>query len=396
MRILMFGWELPPHNSGGLGVACFYLARALAKAEAEVLFVLPRAIDAIPADFKILFADSSMRVRVIDSPLVPYVTSQSYSAFLSQSARSRLYGNTLFEEVLRYAKKAKRIAKTEQFDVIHAHDWLSFPAGVHAKVISGKPLVVHVHATEFDRTGGHGVNQFVYEVEKYGMEMADKVITVSQRTRDLVAEKYGIPKEKIEVVYNAVDDFSAPPNQKKISDRPTISFVGRITLQKGPDYFLEAAKKVLKHEPTALFVMAGDGDMYHKMVEKAAHLGIADSVLFPGFVRGDDLAHVYQSTDLFVMPSVSEPFGLSAIEALQYGVPVLISKQTGAGESLSHCLKVDFWDVDEMAAKMLAVLKYRELRQCLSEFGRQEISKFSWDKSAGQCLNIYNNLIYQS
>lgn len=396
MRVLMFGWELPPHNSGGLGVACYYLARALAKTKAEVLFVLPRTVDALAADFKILFADTSVRVRIVDSPLVPYITSQSYSAFLSQSARSRLYGNTLFEEVLRYAKKAKRIARTEQFDVIHAHDWLAFPAGVHAKIVSGKPLVVHVHATEFDRTGGQGVNQFVYEVEKYGMEMADKVIAVSQRTRELIVEKYGIPKEKIEVVYNAVDDFNAPPVKERATNRPTIAFVGRITLQKGPDYFLSAAKKVLEHEPRALFVMAGDGDMYHQMVEKAAHLGIADSVLFPGFVRGDDLARVYQSTDLFVMPSVSEPFGLTAIEALQYGVPILVSKQTGAGESLNHCLKVDFWDVNEMAAKMLAAIKYRELRQCLSEFGQQEISKFSWDKSAGQCLGIYQQLAQNS
>lgn len=397
MRVLMFGWELPPHNSGGLGVACYYLAKALSKSKTEVLFVLPRALDNVSSDyFKLLFADgATAQVKVINSLLMPYITSQSYVGFLSKSAQSHLYGNTLFEEVLRYAKKAKEIAKAELFDVIHAHDWLSFLAGVQAKAVSGKPLVVHVHATEFDRTGGHGVSQFVYEIEKYGMEKADKVIAVSYRTRDIIAEKYGIPKEKIEVVYNAVEDDGRPSASgevSKISDRPVIAFVGRITLQKGPDYFLDAAKKVLEHEPKTLFVMAGDGDMYHKMVEKAAGLGISDNVLFAGFVRGEELARVYRSADLYVMPSVSEPFGLTALEALQYGTPVLVSKQTGAGESLNHCLKVDFWDVDEMAAKMLAAIKYKELRECLSYNGGEEVNKFSWDKSAGQCLNLYKQL----
>lgn len=401
MRVLMFGWELPPHNSGGLGVACYYLAKALCKLKTEVIFVLPRALNNVPSEhFKLIFADGvAARVRVIDSPLMPYVTSRSYLSFLSRSARSRLYGNTLFDEVLRYARKAKKIAKSELFDVIHAHDWLSFLAGVYAKEVSGKPLVVHIHATEFDRTGGQGINQFVYEIEKYGMEMADKVVAVSYRTRDIINEKYGISKDKIEVVYNAVDSDDRPISRnfiQKIINRPTITFVGRITLQKGPDYFLEAAKKVAEYEPEALFIMAGDGDMYHHMIEKAAHLGISGNVLFPGFVRGEELERVYRASDLFVMPSVSEPFGLTALEALRYGVPVLVSKQTGAGESLNHCLKVDFWDVNEMAAKMLSVIKYKPLRECLSDNGSEEVNKFSWDKSAGQCMNIYNNLVYQS
>ncbi|OGD31491.1 hypothetical protein A3C91_01230 [Candidatus Azambacteria bacterium RIFCSPHIGHO2_02_FULL_52_12] len=395
MRVLMFGWELPPYNSGGLGVACYHLAKALCKKNTEVIFVLPRRVDMPPQDFSILFADANMRIRTINSPLVPYITSSLYLSFMSAEARARLYGNTLFEEVLRYGRQAKKIAETETFDVIHAHDWLSFPAGVAAKSSSGKPLVVHVHATEFDRTGGQGVNPLVYEIEKWGMERADKVIAVSNFTKNMIIEKYGIAPEKIEVVYNAVerpDDPHGGVRSPVSRHKSLVLFVGRITLQKGPDYFVEAAAKVLARDRDVLFVMAGDGDMYHEMIRKAAAMGISDNFLFAGFLRGSELTALYRSADLYVMPSVSEPFGLTAIESLQCGTPILISKQTGAGESLTHCLKVDFWDTDEMAAKILAVLSYKELGQCLSEFGRREIGKFSWDRSADQCITIYQQL----
>ncbi len=395
MRVLMFGWELPPYNSGGLGVACYHLAKALCKKNIGVIFVLPRKIGVSSHDFAVLFADVKMSVRTIDSPLAPYITSQSYLSFMSEKARSRMYGNNLFEEVLRYGRRAKKIARTEQFDVIHAHDWLSFPAGVTAKKVSGKPLVVHVHATEYDRTGGHEVNPLVYEIERWGMENADAVIAVSHLTKNMIVEKYGIVPEKIEVVYNAVEENERASDGARSpisSHKAIILFVGRITLQKGPDYFLDAAAQVLARDKDVLFVMAGDGDMYHQMIQKATALGISDNFLFAGFLRGKELTALYQSADLFVMPSVSEPFGLTAIESLQCGTPILISRQTGVGESLSHCLKVDFWDTKEMAAKILAVLQYKELGQCLSEFGKREASKFSWEKSAEQCLNIYQKL----
>lgn len=392
----MFGWELPPYNSGGLGVACYHLAKALCKKNTEVIFVLPRKVNVSSHDFSILFADTRIRVRTIESPLEPYITSTSYMSFMSENAKSRIYGNTLFEEVLRYGRQAKKIAKNEQFDIIHAHDWLSFPAGVAAKKISGKKLVVHVHATEFDRTGGTGVNPLVYEIEKWGMENADKIIAVSNLTKNMVIEKYGIPAEKIEVVYNATEPpgdihsaLAAPISRHK----SIVLFVGRITLQKGPDYFVEAAAKVLAHTKDVLFVMAGDGDMYHQMINKAAAMGISDNFLFAGFLRGTQLTALYKSADLYVMPSVSEPFGLTAIESLQCGTPILISKQTGVGESLTHCLKVDFWDTNEMAAKILAVLRYKELGQVLSEHGRAEAGKFSWDKSADQCIHLYNTVL---
>lgn len=396
MRVLMFGWELPPYNSGGLGVACYHLAKALCKKNTEVIFVLPRKVNVSSRDFSILFADTRIRVHTIESPLEPYITSTSYLSFISENARSRIYGNTLFEEVLRYGRQAKKIAKNERFDVIHAHDWLSFPAGVAAKKVSGKKLVTHVHATEFDRTGGTGVNPLVYEIEKWGMENADKVIAVSNLTKNMVIEKYGIPAEKIEVVYNATEPpgdvhsaLTAPISRHK----SIVLFVGRITLQKGPDYFVEAAAKVLAHTKDVLFVMAGDGDMYHQMIGKAATMGISDNFLFAGFLRGAQLTSLYKSADLYVMPSVSEPFGLTAIESLQCGTPILISKQTGVGESLTHCLKVDFWDTNEMAAKIMAVLRYKELGQVLSEHGRAEAGKFSWDKSADQCIHLYNTVL---
>ncbi len=395
MRVLMFGWELPPYNSGGLGVACYHLAKALCKKNTEVIFVLPRRITLPLQDFSILFADANMRVRTIHSPLIPYITSVSYLSFMSEKARERLYGNTLFEEVLRYGRQAKKIAESEIFDVIHAHDWLSFPAGVAAKRSSGKPLIVHVHATEFDRTGGQEVNPLVYEIEKWGMDSADRVIAVSLFTKNLIIEKYDILPEKIEVVYNAVgspDDVYSVIRPLISRHKSLVLFVGRITLQKGPDYFVEAAAKVLAYDKDVLFVMAGDGDMYHQMIRKAAAMGISDNFLFAGFVRGDELTALYRSADLYVMPSVSEPFGLTAIESLQCGTPILISRQTGVGESLTHCLKVDFWDTDAMAAKILAVLSYKELGQCLSEFGHREIDKFSWDRSAGQCVNIYQQV----
>ena len=389
----MFGWELPPFNSGGLGVACWHLAKALCEKNIEVVFVLPKKSEVRSQHFRVVFADSRLRVNEIDSPLSPYITSDEYDVWLSDDVRPHLYGTDLFREVLRYGKKARRIAQREQFDVIHAHDWLSFPAGIEAKAASGKPLVVHVHATEFDRTGGHNVNPFVYEVEKRGMEHADSVVAVSGRTRDVIVEKYGIPREKVEVVYNAVDwgaTSGVPPHA--IAGKAIVIFVGRITLQKGPDYFIAAAHKVLSVDRNILFVMAGNGDMYHRMVMRVAELGIAEHFLFTGFLRGEDLDKLYRSADLFVMPSVSEPFGLTALEALQHGTPVLISKQSGVGELLRHCLRVDFWDVDEMAAKILAVVRYRELKQCLSDYGREEAEKFSWGTSADRCRDVYRQL----
>lgn len=393
MRVLMFGWELPPHNSGGLGVACYNLAKALCMKHNEVLFVLPQKV-AAPRDFPVIFANVSIDVLPVSSLLAPYLDSAGYAEVLRESGQQWLYGRNLYEEVLRYGREARRIAERETFDIIHAHDWLSFPAGVAAKRASGKSLVVHIHATEFDRTGGSCVDQRVYDIERWGMEQADAVIAVSQFTKNIIVERYGIPSEKITVVHNAVEEGSAcaRASQLVFPGKRIVLFVGRMTLQKGPDYFVLAARKVLETDTNVMFVMAGDGDMYHQVVEKAAELGISDHFVFAGFLRGDALVGLYRSADLFVMPSVSEPFGLTALEALQNNAPVLISKQAGVGEVLSHCLKVDFWDVEEMASKILAVVRYKELRQCLAEQGRAEAGRFSWAASADRCIALYHSL----
>jgi len=393
MRVLMFGWELPPHNSGGLGVACYNLAKALSAKNIGVLFVLPRKI-AVSAAFPVVFADITIDVVPIASLLSPYLDSAGYEMFLHEEGHGALYGRNLYEEVLRYGREAGRIAKRETFDVIHAHDWLSFPAGVAAKRVSQKPLVVHIHATEFDRTGGACVDQRVYDIERWGMEQADAVIAVSQFTKNIIVERYGIAPEKVSVVHNAIEEGMMFQGDAAFSfpGKSIVLFVGRMTLQKGPDYFVAAAKKVLKEDTNVMFVMAGDGDMYHRVVERAAELGMSDHFVFAGFLRGEALARLYRSADLFVMPSVSEPFGLTALEALQNHAPTLISKQAGVGELLSHCLKVDFWDIHEMAAKILAVVRYKELRQCLSEYGHQEALQCTWEISADRCIDVYHRL----
>ncbi len=396
MKILMFGWELPPENSGGLGVACFNLTKALVKKNIKVVFVLPKKKNVLEDGFSVIFADVNIIVREVNSLLSAYMTHEKYSKLFWDLEIENFYGNTLFEEVVRYGKMARKIALKENFDIIHAHDWLSFLAGIEAKRISNKPLVVHVHATEFDRTGGVGVNQLVYEVEKFGMNKADKVLAVSELTKDTIIRHYGIPKDKIEVVYNAHEDKEIKRHNDLLKNRlgrPIVAFVGRITIQKGPDYFLSAAKKCLEYNPKILFVMAGSGDMQGQIMEKAAHLGIADSFLFSGFLRGDDLEKLYQSANLYVMPSISEPFGLTVLESIQNGTPVLISKQTGVGENLIHCLKADFWDTDDMAAKILSVVEHKELESCLSENGKMDLVKFSWSKAADKCIAVYKKIM---
>lgn len=414
LKILMFGWEFPPFHSGGLGVACEGLIKGLSSLKIKVCFVLPKRVDGIslkadPFFYKFVFANelklklsTNLKVKTIDSFLSPYITSDEYLSFYEKliltGGKKNIYNSNLFEEVLRYGKEAVAIALEEDFDIIHAHDWLSFPAGIEAKKISRKPLVVHIHATEFDRTGGSGVNQQVYEIEKQGFKTADKIIAVSNFTKNKVIEHYGIEPDKIIVVHNAVEQkgvayFNNNFHQLKRAGQKIVLFLGRITIQKGADYFLRAAKKVLEKNQNVFFIIAGTGDMERQIIEEAAVMGISDKVLFTGFIKEENLTELYQMADLYVLPSVSEPFGLTPLEALTYGTPVLISKQSGVSEVLSHCLKVDFWDIDEMANKILAVLEYSELKEELRDYGGLEVKKFSWQDSAQKCLDIYQSLI---
>jgi len=406
VKVLMFGWEFPPFNSGGLGTACFGLTKGLKHHKTNVTFVLPKSYPSMKADFvKLVSADCE--VIAINSTLKGYMTSEEYNKNVliqkNNSKNNNIYGKTLFEEVKRYAIKAKLITENEDFDIIHAHDWLTYEAGINAKKQSGKPLVIHVHATEFDRTGNNP-NQYVYDIERKGMHEADSIVAVSNFTKNKIIQHYNIPPEKISVIHNAVEfnknKFEKEAFKIKEDDKIVLFiiffyllFLGRITIQKGPDYFLYAAKKALEIDPNIKFIVAGSGDMERFMIEKAAEFGIADKVLFTGFLRGKNIDKAYQMADLYVMPSISEPFGITPLEAMRNNTPVLISKQSGVSEVINHCLKVDFWDIDQTVNKMLNILKYKELSDTLKHHGSQEVKKFDWTIPAKKCIEVYKKAI---
>lgn len=393
----MLGWELPPHNSGGLGVACHALAKALHAEHIDVTFVLPKKAE-VPGDLsRVLFTNFPLNIKRVDTALKPYVTGTEYERWRRKFG-SDLYGPTLFDEVLRYADAIEDLIQGEDFDVIHAHDWLSFLAGLEAKRVLGKPLVLHVHASNYELGGGQGVDPRIYEIEKRGMDAADAVITVSHHTREIVERFYHIDPAKIHVIYNGIDP-QAHLGQGAVQMLPCkqegvkiVLYVGRLTLHKGPDHFLRAARKVLEYEPNTRFIIAGSGDMEWQMVRLASELGMADKVLFAGFARDGERDRLYQSADLFVLPSVAEPFGLTPLESLVNGTPVLVSKQSGVSEVLKHALKVDFWDVDEMAHKMIMALRYPSLNRQLAEQGLLDALKLTWKKAAEGCVNLYQKL----
>jgi glycosyltransferase involved in cell wall biosynthesis len=406
-KILMFGWELPPFNSGGLGVACYELAESLSKNGADITFVLPKKNGAKLPFGKLLFAEKEgfsedFAVEAIDSPIAPYMNGSQYSHKVShlEDKDTTIYDPNLIGEVKRYGKKAGQIAKKGKFDIIHAHDWLSFPAGIEAKRISKKPLVVHVHATEFDRAGDGPVDKRIYEIEKQGLEAADRVITVSNFTRNKVAKNYGINLNKIDVVHNGINAskfLSHQPCFKELkkAGKKVVLFLGRITIQKGPDYFVKTAKQVVKFRPDVVFVMAGSGDMERQVIQDSAYLGISDKVLFTGYLDQEKIKSIYQSADVYVMPSVSEPFGIVALEAIANKTPTIISKQSGVSETVQNVLKVDFWDIDEMTNKILALLDHKSLSQCMSELGAVEVESNNWDHAAKQCVASYHKLTNQ-
>lgn len=403
--VLMFGWEFPPYNSGGLGTACHGLSKALSR-EHRVIFVLPRTISLDTTDVRFRFADEhfpEMKVREVDSLLLPYLTESSYrERVAADEPGANQYGATLLDEVTLYAKRARRVAETEEYDIIHAHDWLAFSAGIEAKNVSGKPLVIHVHATEYDRTGGNNSSR-IFELEKKGMEAADHICAVSSYTRSVITEKYGIDPDKISVVYNGIEEENTLPTEEerdrsslkalKRSGNKIVLYVGRITLQKGPEYFIRAAKRVLEFYPDVIFVIAGSGDMEGRTMREAAAHGISRHVRFAGFVRGEDLDAVYKIADLYVMPSVSEPFGLTALEAVRHGTPVLLSKQSGVSEVLKHSLRVNFWDTDEMANKIVSVLSHGSVGRELKNNAFQEIARLTWEAAAKKCATVYRVLL---
>ena len=415
MKVLMFGWEFPPMNTGGLGTACYGLTKGLSQNGVETVLVLPQA--AAEADtqivpgtigpsrqkatwefgsLKIRSANvANVKVKSVRSAMAAYMTPSQYEQYmLKMKGIKPIYGNNLFEEVERFAQQAAAIAKEEQFDIIHAHDWMTYKAGLAAKRVSGKPLVVHVHATEFDRTGGLGTNEHVYGIEKAGMQQADAVIAVSGYTKQKIIEHYGIPESKINVVHNAIDSDDIPKiHTEKNPGQKTVLYLGRITLQKGPDYFIEAAKKALESDPNIRFIVAGSGDMEPAVIEKAAGLGIGHNVLFAGYLKDEEIHRAYRMADLYVMPSVSEPFGITPLEAVMNNTPVIISKQSGVKEVLKHSLQVDFWDTDQMANKIVAALRYKEMHSELQRNSYDEVSRLSWSKQAQKCIDVYNSVL---
>jgi glycosyltransferase involved in cell wall biosynthesis len=426
MRVLMFGWEFPPHITGGLGTACFGLTKGLSKHDIDMLFVVPKAygdedeqavriVNASEKTFDLKdeeYKEFWKRVKYMEigSNIIPYVDPQEFrkvydenkktgeqytsNVFSKQYEFSGSYGVNLMEEVARYALIGSGIAAKEPHDIIHAHDWLCYPAGIAAKKASGKPLVVHMHATEFDRTGGD-VNQVVYDMEREGMEAADRVITVSNLTRKIVIEKYGIDPGKVVTVHNAVDQEVSKEilEIKSKMKEKVVTFLGRITFQKGPEYFIEAANKILQKDKNVRFVMAGSGDMLNKMIERVAHLRIADKFHFTGFLKGDDVGNLFALSDVFVMPSVSEPFGIVPLEAMRSKVPVVISKQSGVAEVLNHALKIDFWDVDAMADSIYGLCHYKGLSNMFKKYGKIEVENLKWENAAKKVKEVYEEVI---
>ncbi len=399
LKVLMFGWEFPPFNSGGLGVACQGITGALARGGADVTFVVPKRLSLSLPYARLVSADlENIEVLAVNSGIHPYAASGSYATLEDGTP---VYGNDLVSEVARYASAAGGIARSQPHDVIYAHDWLSFGAGIAAKRHTGKPLIAHVHATEYERSGGLSMNATIFGLEKEGLRLADRIIAVSERTKRIIVEQYGIRAEKIEVVHNGIDVHTAltpsvGPSRLlalKKAGHKLVLFMGRITLQKGPDYFVHAAAEVLKKDPSVLFLVAGSGDMERRVMELAALLGIGDKVLFTGFLRGQEQYEACKLADLFVMPSVSEPFGLVALEAMRIGTPVLVSKQSGVVEAAKNVLAVDFWDTQEMARQMLHVLESPEKAALMARYAKRECAQLTWTRAAGKIRTLIDELV---
>lgn len=451
MRILMLGWEFPPFISGGLGTACYGLTRALDGLGHDVLFVLPQAVESETTSHVELVApeagasdapeseavrgveyrmsefDHARFLGVPSAVVSPYPGGESDGAvggvewsrsrsieevaalraagvevpddWVAQGAPSdgggkgAHYSGDVLGASQQYARMVVRLCRKKRFDVIHAHDWMTYPAGMALARITGKPLVAHIHSTEFDRSG-EGVNQAVYDIERRGMHAAVRVVAVSALTKGIVVQRYGVDGDKIDVVYNGISVNGEMPVGAEIQPRDKIVlFLGRITMQKGPEYFMGAAKKVLEKMDNVKFLVAGSGDMARRMIELGAQMGIGHKVLFTGFLRGKDVERVFQMADLYVMPSVSEPFGIAPLEAISNGTPALISKQSGVSEVLRHVLKVDFWDVDEMANKIIAILRHPPLSQTLKQHGAMEVRTLTWEGAAQRCADAYRRAI---
>ena len=413
MNALMFGWECPPHILGGLGTASYGLTRGMAQQEdLSITFVIPKPYGDEDQSFlkiigachvPVVYKDVSyQQVEQVQGNImhpdeyfyyrdrIRYDFTRIGTNELGCIEFSGRYPDNLLQEISNYEAVAGVLAHSLDFDVIHSHDWLTYPAGIFAKQITGKPLVIHVHATDFDRSRGQ-VNPTVYSIERRGMDVADHIICVSELTRRTVIEKYHQDPRKVTTVHNAVDpipnveQFVKTPRKEKL-----VTFLGRITMQKGPEYFVEAAAKVLKRTQNVRFVMAGSGDKMQAMIDLVAERGIADKMHFTGFLKGKEVTQMLADSDVYMMPSVSEPFGISPLEAMQVGTPSIISKQSGCAEILSHAIKTDYWDIDAMADAIYAIVEYPSIYETLSREGRNEVNQITWDKAGLKVRAIYD------
>lgn len=446
MKVLMLGWEYPPHISGGLGTACEGLTTALARCGVHIDFVVPHLTGEEDADHMNLYdsveglfeksknsgkkklqkkrkaiGKGSVKSIPIPALLSPYLNVDSYDELLKNYAqkiasgsldnipdhikrillaegtqtRSAVhYGHDIFEEVSRFAAHLVMLMSKAEFDIIHAHDWMTFPAAVMLSRATNRPLVVHIHSLEYDRSGEH-MNRQIHDIENIGLSAARAVIAVSYYTSTLIKQHHGVISDKVSVVHNGVYPRQVIQNYKRLQgwSSKVVLFLGRITFQKGPDYFVEAAAKVIPHVPDVLFVMAGTGDMLNRMVDRVHQLGISRNFYFPGFLRGEELEEMFSVADLYVMPSVSEPFGITALEAISYDTPVIISRQSGVSEVLGHALKVDFWDVERMADLIINGLLHEELRADMLAMAREELKRLRWDASALKTLEVYRRVL---
>ena len=414
----MFGWEFPPHILGGLGTASYGLTKGMSLQEdMEISFVMPKPWgDEDQSFLRLIGANNTPIVwkdvsweqvqgrigKYMDPQLYYNMRDHIYADFSYYGTNdlgcidfSGRYPDNLMEEINNYSIVAGVIARSFDFDIIHSHDWLTYPAGIHAKSVTGKPMVIHVHATDFDRSRGK-VNPRVYGIEKDGMDHADHIITVSNLTRNTVIEKYGQDPAKVTTVHNAVEPLSPEIEiikSKKGTKDKVVTFLGRITMQKGPEYFVEAAAKVLTKTNKVRFVMAGSGDMMNQMIRLVAQRGISDKFHFTGFMKGTQVYEVLKSSDVYVMPSVSEPFGISPLEAMQCGVPTIISKQSGCAEILEKAIKTDYWDIEAMADSMYSIITYPSMAEYLKEEGKAEVDQITWEKAGLKVRDIYNQCI---
>src|SRR3989344_1894898 len=409
MRVAMLGWEFPPFISGGLGVHCFELTKALAERGVHIDFFMPKSnapiksphpnVRIIPVDYssfqgEIDFADAEFGPYFRFLALKGTAFDEAGSAEVDES-----YGLNFFEAVGRYnflvAKLVQLKNKAAKYDLIHCHDWITIKAGIDASRRIARPLIATIHSTEYDRTANLSPFEWILAIEREGIQKATHVVTVSNMTKGQLVSRFFADPGKISVIYNGINLLKFKSEVKKekfgISGK-VVLFHGRLSIQKGPDYFLKAARKVLEKEDDVRFIISGKGDMLPQLVNEAISLGIIDKVMFTGYIEDEKLPYLYAIADAYVLPSISEPFGLTVLEAMANGFPAIVSKSTGVSEIVNHCLRVDFWDVDEMANKILAVLRYAELKEMLANGAKEEAKHFSWGKTASETLEVYSKV----